>query len=177
MINIAYQHLLDTAKVLEEIDTAPIAKTIEILRKAKIDGNQVFLFGNGGSHSNASHFANDLLKVCGIKAICISDMIPTILAYMNDTEYKYMFEHPIIDLSRHGDVLIGFSCSGNSDNVYFPLMGRGEEYDTIVLTGDDGGKCAEFTNIVIKVHHPNIRIQESCHSAICHAIVEALQSE
>ncbi len=176
MINIAYQHLLDTAKVLEEIDTAPIVKTIEILRKAKIDSNQVFLFGNGGSHSNASHFANDLLKVCGIKAICISDMIPTILAYMNDSTKSSMFYMPLKKLvnNPNEDVVIAFSCSGNSENITSLLSANALN---ILFTGNDGGMAGKQARNVIKVPHPNIRIQESCHSAICHAIVEALLSD
>ena len=176
MINIAYQHLLDTAKTLEEVDTPPIVKTIEILKKAKKDGNQVFLFGNGGSHSNASHFANDLHKACGIKAICISDMIPTILAYANDNGQAFMFGLPMLELFEKEDVIIAFSCSGSSENITGALFG-GSGYKKILFTGDKHREGAHYVETLIKVPHPNIRIQESCHSAICHAIVEALLNE
>lgn len=172
--HVALQHLLDTAETLANIDQEPVEKTIEILRKAKKDGNQVFLFGNGGSHSNASHFANDLLKACGIKAICISDMIPTILAYMNDDGHDVMFANVLGHFFEENCVGIGFSCSGQSTNIIEPLLN---------LKGMPPAKNILFTGMrysdwvfdaVIKVPHPNIRIQESCHSAICHAIVEAL---
>jgi len=175
-MSIAFEHLMETSRVLVEIDQEPIAQTIEILRKAKKDGNQVFLFGNGGSHSNASHFANDLLKACGIKAICISDMIPTILAYNNDDGKDFMFQLPFSYLKNDGDIIFGISCSGESGNV--KEMFFNGRHEKILLTGESiTSNSAHLANVVIPVPHPNIRIQESCHSAICHAIVEALLSE
>ena len=155
-----------------------LLKVSRILREAKAKNYQVLTFGNGGSHSNASHFACDLFKACGIRAICISDMIPSVYAYMNDDGIENMFLNIIDNLGMlENFVLIGFSCSGNSRNVVkaLKLTAWGTQKN-ILFTGNDGGKAQESADVVIKVNHENIRIQESAHSIYCHAIVEELLS-
>lgn len=160
----------------------PVAKTVDILQNARENGNTVYAFGNGGSHSNASHFANDLLKACDIKTHCISDMVPTMMAYANDEEYRTIFVRVLRKIVNENDVLIAFSCSGQSDNIlaalaiFGGLRKFGVPVKTILFTGDDGGWAVKhkMADIAIKVPHPDIKVQESCHSAICHAIVHAL---
>lgn len=172
------KNIEDTSKALADMDFKPIYDVVEILRKTKENGNTVFTFGNGGSHCNASHFAQDLLKACGIKAICISDMLPSILAYANDDSPTAMFFEPLMKFKTMRDTVIGFSCSGQSRNV---VLGIAKLCDrdgaSILFTGNDGGRAKEKADIVIKVPNSNIRIQESCHSVICHAIIEALLDE
>jgi D-sedoheptulose 7-phosphate isomerase len=171
----------DTQEALAALDTEPIIETVEILRKAKENGNTVYTFGNGGSHSNASHFAQDLLYACKVRSICLSDMIPGILACMNDYGYETTFVHALRALMNEKDVVVAFSCSGHSKNVYYALSYMFKDFRNnprILFTGDDGGACKELLNLtLIKAPNPNIRIQESCHSVICHAIIEALLDE
>jgi D-sedoheptulose 7-phosphate isomerase len=175
------EHIQEVISVLEgamSVDGTldKLTEVVDILRNAKESGNTVYTFGNGGSHSTASHFACDLLKACGIRAICISDMVPSAYAYMNDDGIKVMFDEILSNLMESGDVMIAFSCSGNSENV------RGAVYNSpflhsILFTGDDGGIAAGRAQVVIKVYNDNIRIQESAHLAYCHAIVEELLDE
>lgn len=180
-----FNNISFTEETLANLAFEPIIEVVEILKKAKENGNTVFTFGNGGSHCNASHFAQDLLKACGIKAICISDMVPTILAYMNDESYTAMFWLTLRKLKTVHDVLIGFSCSGASNNVVFGLTKLCEgDGISVMFTGDKSSKLGfqqeaieKNVDVIITVPHPNIRIQESCHSVICHAIVEALLDE
>jgi len=179
-----FKNINDTREALEIYDVAPIKETFQILKKARENGNTVFTFGNGGSHCNASHFAQDLLKACGIKAICISDMTPTILAYMNDESYTAMFFEPLRKFKTTYSVVIGFSCSGASNNVILGLTKLCEGGISILFTGDKSTELGfqqeaikKNVDVIITVPNPNIRIQESCHSVICHAIIEALLDE
>lgn len=184
-------NVIDTRLALSNLDYESIIETVEILRKAREKEYAVFTFGNGGSHCNASHFAQDLLKSCGIRAICISDMIPTVLAYSNDESHSAMFFEPLRKFKTVHDVVIGFSCSGSSNNVIFGLTKLCEgDGISILFTGNNS---IDFTfqgelsfqqkaikknvDVIITVPNPNIRIQESCHSVICHAIIEALLDE
>lgn len=172
-------HLDETIEALQDVKFKELSQTIEVLKQARLFRRLVFTFGNGGSHSTASHFANDLLKVCGIRAICISDMIPTILAYNNDNSHVSMFALPANQLAKqlHEVHLIGFSCSGNSKNVIAALgypSGTTYRNERILFTGNQGGEAQNYADIVLRVSNPNIRIQESVHLALCHTIVEVL---
>lgn len=166
-----------TIEALSVLDFKPIHETVLILKKAREKAHTVFTFGNGGSHCNASHFAQDLLKTCGIKTICISDMNSSILAFMNDDGIEYMFDGVLNQLININDILIAFSCSGNSKNAYYPLVRTNDNFKRILFTGDHGGKAKDHADVIIKIPNSNICIQESCHSVICHAIIEALLDE
>ena len=170
------QYLVSLQKALLKVDTEPVAKAIEAIKEAGTKGGIVYTFGNGGSAATASHFANDLLKVGEIGTVCISDMNPTQLAYMNDDGKDVMWSHPLnklIDYTK--DVVLAISCSGNSENVV-ECVSLVHEYrnsnpcPVIALTGDEGGHLGSMADIVIRAPHPDIRIQEDIHLAICHII-------
>lgn len=172
------EHIQELISVLEgamSVDDTQdkLMEVVDILRDAKEKGNTVYTFGNGGSHSTASHFACDLLKACGMKAICVSDIIPSILAYMNDNGAHTMFDSILNNVLESGDILVAFSCSGNSENVVETLH-TSSYVTSILFTGDVGGEAIERADVAIRVYNDNIRIQESAHSAYCHAIVEEL---
>lgn len=167
-------HLYDFKDVINDaINGGNLYSVIDVLREAKDTAKTVYTFGNGGSHSTASHFACDLLKACGIKAICISDMIPSTYAYNNDEGAQFMFSEILDLLGDSEDVVIAFSCSGNSINIVEALS-QWPFGKNVLFTGETGGHAEESADIVIKVYNDNIRIQESAHLAYCHAIVEEL---
>jgi D-sedoheptulose 7-phosphate isomerase len=149
----------------------------QALIEAKKRESFVFLFGNGGSHALASHFANDLLKLCGIKAICVSDMTSTMLAYMNDISPDAMFSSILDVLANGNDVILAFSCSGNSKNVVNALKEATQGIKKILFTGNGGGEAEALADIVLKVSAQKIFTQETVHSAICHVITEELSTE
>ena len=162
---------------ISHVDFDEIGKTIKILREARQTRNNVFIVGNGGSASTASHFANDLLKMASIRAISIPDMTPTTLAYGNDEGWKWMFHDPISKLYNPRDVLVAISCSGNSENVV--ICTEFIQHPLIVFTGNnDKCKLAKVNaDAIIYVDSDDITIQESCHSIICHAIARILGNE
>jgi len=160
---------------ITKLDLASIEKAAEVLRKARTNNNNVWIVGNGGSASNASHLANDLTKMCGIKAFSVPDMTSTTLAYGNDNGWQYMFVDTISKLYRDGDVLFAISCSGNSPNVV--ACTEFIRHPLIVLTGNNK-KCKlaqKEPDAIIFTEHDDITVQESIHSIICHVLAVVLR--
>lgn len=172
------EHFSAVGETLGDLDNDAIFAATALLKRAQSYLDSVFMCGNGGSAATASHFANDLMKMAGINAICLNDMTPTMLAYMNDDGVGSMFAKPFATLKNPGDILVAISCSGNSENI-IKVVETALLFSTqiILLTGDEGGELAKIANVVIKVPHPDIKVQEDVHLAVCHAIVGALAEE
>ena len=160
------------------------ARDIAILLESARLGRKVFICGNGGSASTASHFACDLAKntmVVGaprLRVVGLTDNVPMMTAWANDTGYDNVFAAQLIPLIEPGDVLIGISCSGNSPNVLNAVVAaRQSGATTIAFTGDKGGQLIDFVDIFIRVSHPLIEIQEDVHLALGHCITVALRAE
>jgi len=131
-----------------------IKKISEILINARERRQKVFLMGNGGSGSTASHFACDFNKTSTIpnknrlRAISLVDNIPVILAYGNDVSYASIFVEQLKNLIEPNDIVIAISGSGNSKNVLNAISYAKEKGGIIIgLTGFEGGllksKCDE----------------------------------
>lgn len=128
-----------------------------IIRQAK-KGKVVYLIGNGGSATTASHFATDLVH-CGIighksiiRAISLADNVSLITALGNDKGYDQIFAQQLSSLARKGDVLISISASGNSQNLVeaFAVAKKRGMY-TVGLVGFDGGKIGKLADYVVQV--------------------------
>src|SRR5713226_3827083 len=110
-------------QMLRAISLAHLERVLRLLEEAYLNGRRIFIMGNGGSAATASHFALDLAKntiVPGaprLKAISLTDHVPLITAWSNDTAYEHIFEEQLANLIEPGDVVIGISASGNSPNV------------------------------------------------------------
>lgn len=177
------QYKQDVQAALDAVSGDKVQEAIELLRRAKFHSSNVWLVGNGGSAATASHFANDLLKMGGLHAIALPDILPTITAYGNDTGWGNMFSAPLLRLLLPQDVLIAISCSGNSPNVVeaVKLMRshRLPALRTMVLTGSNFD--CELTklqpDVIIHVPFHDIRVQEDVHLAVCHAIAGALAGD
>jgi len=155
------------------IDHDEIQKAINTLRDAKERGAQVFIFGNGGSAATSIHFANDIVKMCGIVAQSLTN-VSILTAVANDLNYGQGFAFPLRVLMSEGDVVIGISCSGKSENVLNALEYAQDHGVTISLTGDKKSRIMEVSDICIKAPHKDIRVQEDVHMMICHAIAGEL---
>jgi D-sedoheptulose 7-phosphate isomerase len=161
---------------IQQINANAIFEAANILSKVKKLAGRVFIAGNGGSAATASHFANDLRKICHIDATALSDSIPTLLAYGNDNGWEQMFADSM-DTPGAYDALIAISCSGASRNVIvaaqkvISVCGH-----VIVLTGliTSKNKLALLGCPTIEIKSKDIKIQEDLHLMVCHAIVEAL---
>ena len=128
------------------------------IKDARNNNNRIFVMGNGGSSSTASHFVSDLLKTSLIKeanrpkAISLTDNIPVLMAWANDTEFENVFSNQLENFLEKDDIVIGISGSGNSENVVKAIeFANKKEAKTICLLGRDGGKLAKIsqTNLII----------------------------
>ncbi len=139
--------------------------------------------GNGGSASTSSHFVSDLLKTCILKeskrfnAICLSDNVPVLTAWANDTSYDEVFSEQLKNYISFGDIVIAFSGSGTSKNIINALDFAKQMNSFIIgFTGSSGGKFPEFCDITIKVSSSDMLTIESIHVLLCHLIVDGIRS-
>ncbi len=175
------------AELRESVSSMPaqeVDKVISILLESAHRGRKVFVCGNGGSASTAAHIACDLAKntmIAGaprLRVVGLTDNVPMMTAWANDTGYDNVFSAQLIPLIEPGDVLIGISCSGNSANVLNAVAAaRQLGATTVGFTGNIGGQLIDFVDICIRVSHPLIEVQEDMHLALGHCITVALRHE
>jgi len=155
-----------------------------ILFIARGEGRTIFLCGNGGSASTASHFASDLSKgtIVGsnprFKVVALTDNIPTMLAWGNDSSYDDIFVEPLKNLMGPGDVVIGISGSGNSPNIIKALdYANHHQGITIGLSGYDGGKL--LMTAQHNIHVPSFYMQrvEDIHLILEHLLTSLIREE
>lgn len=146
-------------------------------------GGKVMSCGNGGSHCDAMHFAEELTgryreNRPGYPAIAISD-VSHLSCVSNDFGYEYVFSRFVESVGREGDVLLGISTSGNSGNIIRAIeAARAKGMKVITLTGKDGGKMAGSADIEIRVPHFGYadRIQE-IHIKVIHILIMLIEKE
>jgi D-sedoheptulose 7-phosphate isomerase len=144
-------------KVLDGIDPAAVARFIETLLGARQRGATVFFIGNGGSAATASHFANDLAIGSNdyeqpFRVVSLTDNMAVITAIGNDFGYEEVFVRQLRVLGKEGDVLVGISASGNSENVVraFEFAARAG-IRTVALTSFDGGRLLQIADEAVHV--------------------------
>ncbi|CDH19452.1 D-sedoheptulose 7-phosphate isomerase [Xenorhabdus bovienii str. kraussei Quebec] len=146
-------------------------------------GGKVLSCGNGGSHCDAMHFAEELTgryreNRPGYPGIAISD--PSHLSCVsNDFGYDYVFSRYLEAVGQNGDVLLGISTSGNSGNIIKAIeAARAKGMKVITLTGKDGGKMAGTADVEIRVPHFGYadRIQE-IHIKVIHILIQLIEKE
>jgi D-sedoheptulose 7-phosphate isomerase len=171
--------LQDTIRLLP---VGLIEEFVNILHDARLSGKQVFIMGNGGSASTASHFVCDLAKNTRkegwppFKAIGLTDNMAIFSAYANDEGYENVFSEQLDSLIRTGDVVIGISASGNSPNVVKAMkVARKHHAKTVGFTGFDGGELGKIVDLQIHIPNRNYGQIEDIHLMLEHMIVEALK--
>jgi D-sedoheptulose 7-phosphate isomerase len=174
------KYLDEVAKTLEHMEKDLPFKAEEIvsaLVKARDSGKRIYICGNGGSASTASHMASDLNKGSNrkdarrFKAVALTDNIPAMLAWANDSSYDDVFVEQLRNHLEKGDVVIGISGSGNSSNVLKALHYANDEGAlTIGLTGFDGGKMTQLAKIFYVVPSHTMQQIEDIHLVIEHML-------
>lgn len=161
-----------------------ISEISEILINARDNGNKIYIMGNGGSASTATHFTSDLLKTSltkntkRFKAFSLSDNIPVVLAWANDSSYDNVFVGQLESLLEQNDVIIGISGSGNSTNVIKAIEYANKiNAKTISLTGKSGGKMAKIAKINLTVPNNDMLTIESIHLLVCHLLTTLIRSK
>lgn len=155
---------------MEQVSEVEVAKAIELLKNA----GTVYLIGNGGSSSIASHFANDLNKIAHIPAICLSDNVPTFSAYANDMGYEHVFSEQVKNFMHPPDILVAISSSGNSPNILKAIrVAQRRKIKVIAFVGFRGGGFSADAKIFIPSQ--DYSIIEPIHDAIAHYITNMLK--
>jgi D-sedoheptulose 7-phosphate isomerase len=147
------------------------------------DGGKVLFFGNGGSAMDAGHLAAELAGRFyrdrpGLAGVSLADGTASLTAIANDYSYADVFSRQIPALGRRGDVAVGLTTSGNSENVVNALIAAREaRLLAVVLTGASGGKAAEVADICVRVPTDDTpRVQEAC-LHLGHTICEIVERE
>jgi D-sedoheptulose 7-phosphate isomerase len=176
-MNFAEQYRTSLFDALNKIDTSRVDQAIQWFEEARANARHIFVCGNGGSASTASHFACDIVKGASynrdqrFRILALTDSLPTITAYSNDVCYDCVFEEQLKNFAQAEDVVMCISGSGNSPNVV-----RAMEYansigcKTIALTGRDGGRLGPLAKLNIQVGEPHMGRIEDSHMVICHMI-------
>ncbi|MBC8164942.1 MAG: SIS domain-containing protein [Bryobacteraceae bacterium] len=173
----AEEYKAELLKAIDTIDTSKVEEAIGLLREARDAGKHIFVCGNGGSASTASHFACDMVKGASyqrssrFRIMALTDSLPTITAYSNDVGYDCAFAEQLKNFAQPGDVLMAISGSGNSPNVLNAVeFANSAGCKTIGLTGRDGGKLGPMTHLNIQVPIPHMGRIEDAHMIVCHMI-------
>ena len=161
-----------------------IKEIVEHLINTRNNGNTIFTMGNGGSGSTSSHFVSDLLKTAitndsnRFKAISLVDNVSVNLAWSNDVSYDCIFSEQLKNFLAGGDVVIGFSGSGNSKNVVNAFeYAKTKGSICIAISGMGGGKISKLADISLIVPSNDMLIIESMHILICHCIANAIREQ
>ncbi|MDB2408785.1 D-sedoheptulose 7-phosphate isomerase [Crocinitomicaceae bacterium] len=181
------KHFEEALEVLSAFNTdenlQKIAHAIKMVSESIQNGNKIISCGNGGSMCDAMHFAEELSGRFrndrkGLAAISISD--PShISCVANDFGYEYIFSRYVDAIGCKGDVLLGISTSGNSENVIKAVeSAKSKGIKTIVLTGKTGGKLAALADLEIRAPHSEYadRAQE-IHIKVIHALIDGVEKE
>ena len=164
--------------------TIQIQKIIEKLVFARDENKTIFTMGNGGSGSTASHFVSDLLKTAitknskRFKAISLVDNVPVNLAWSNDVSYDQIFSEQLTNFLNSGDVVIGFSGSGNSQNLVNAFeYAKTNDAITIAISGMGGGKISKLVDFSLVVPSDDMLLIESMHLLLCHCIIHVIRQQ
>src|SRR6266704_4590175 len=164
----------------DSIPLESVVALIEKLRAALKDDRQIFVFGNGGSAANASHFATDLGKGSSDKVgkpfrvLSLNDNMSWMLALGNDYAFEEVFERQLRNYGRPGDIALGISVSGNSPNCVKALeWAKANGLKTVALVGGKRGRMAEIAEQVLIINDAHYGRVEDAQMGICHMLCYA----
>jgi D-sedoheptulose 7-phosphate isomerase len=169
-------------QTIDQLPKEKIVRVIDLLYSARFSGRQVFIMGNGGSASTASHFVCDLSKNTRregwprYKVIGLSDNMAVLSAYANDEGYENVFCEPLANMLLPDDIVIAISASGNSRNVVKAIQyAKSQNAFTIGFTGFDGGILGTLVDINLHINSNIIEQVEDLHLVLEHMIVKSLK--
>lgn len=177
-------YLAQQKAALESIPVAQVAQLIRLFKKALQEDRQIFVFGNGGSGTNASHFVTDLGKSASdntfrrFRVSSLSDNISWITAIGNDYNYEDIFWRQLYNYARPGDLVLVMSVSGSSPNLVKAIEWcRETGVETVALVGGRRGVLADLADHVIVINSEHYGRVEDCQMHICHMICYAFIEE
>ena len=175
-------YLTELEQMLRDVSQAHVQDILSLLEETYRNGHRIFIMGNGGSAATASHFALDLAKntimqgAPRLKAISLTDHVPLITAWSNDTAYEHIFEEQLANMIEPGDLVIGISTSGNSPNVINALnLAKKSRAATVGLLGAEGGRIKNIVDSYVLAPGQNIEQEEDAHMILTHIITRHMR--
>ncbi len=172
------KYIEDEKKVLDMLDRNEINKALNLLDECLKNDSYIYVFGNGGSSATASHYVNDFNK--GISEYtekkfrfqCLNDNVPTVMAIANDIGFEEIFRFQLNGKITEKDVIIAISGSGNSKNVLKAVeYAKSVGCKIIGLTGFNGGKLKELSDISLHAPINSMQITEDIHMFFDHLMM------
>ena len=190
-MNRIQEYISHLQQVLNRLSVADIRSSIDLIMAAYHNDQRVFVVGNGGSASTASHIGCDLGKgtvtvpgggtVPGLKrfrVISLTDNVATMTAWANDTAYDDIFVEQLKNLVNPGDLLLGISVSGNSENVVRAMRyAKSTGCQLIAWTGTSGGKMADLADVSVRVGSDRYGPVEDVHLILNHILHTWISAE
>lgn len=177
-------YISDLQHTLNGLSCEHIECMVDILHQARLNYRQIFIMGNGGSASTATHFVCDLAKNTrrsgwpDFRVMGLADNMAIFSAYSNDEGYENGFSQQLASFVRPDDIVIGISASGNSANVLNAIqLARSVRAITIGFTGFDGGQLSSLVDLNLHVNSNCIEHVEDVHLALEHMICKALREK
>lgn len=169
---------------LDSIPVAEVGQLIKTFQSALEEDRQIFVFGNGGSAANASHFMTDLGKGASDKlgrrfrCLSLNDNVAWMTALGNDYSYDDVFVRQLMNYARPGDLAFTMSVSGNSPNLVKAFdWAKQSGLHTIALVGGKRGRLAGLAHQVIVIDSEHYGRVEDAHMGICHMICYAFMEK
>lgn len=181
-------YIANEMAALTRLDISALNNALNVIADAYAREADIYIFGNGGSAATASHYANDFNKGISEKTgkkfrmHCLCDNFATVMAIANDISYDEVFRFQLQGVLRKGDLVIGISGSGNSQNVLNAIeYAKNMGVSTIGITGYDGGKLRAMTDYHMDTMVDDMQVTEDIHMIFDHMMYrvlgEALQKE
>jgi D-sedoheptulose 7-phosphate isomerase len=165
---------------LDSIPVESVAKLIELHQQALKNDKQIFVFGNGGSASNCSHYATDLGKGSSdklnrrFKVVSLNDNISWITALGNDYSYEDVYLRQLMNYGQPGDLVMTLSVSGSSPNLVRAVeWANKHQLETIAIVGGKKGKLAALAKHVVVINDTHYGRAEDAQMGICHMLCYA----
>ena len=174
------RYLQQQKAALDSIPQEAVGRIVERFRAALAEDRQVFVFGNGGSAANASHFITDLGKGASDKlgrrfrCLSINDNVSWLTALGNDYAYEDVFVRQLENYARPGDLVMVMSVSGNSPNVVKAVeWAKKHGVFTVALVGGKRGRLADIADLPVVIDSHHYGRVEDAHMAVCHMVCYA----
>ena len=175
------EYFNQVSEVLTKISPSELDAVANAITECYVRNGMIYIFGNGGSSATASHVAGDYLKAITfgldkrLKIICLSDNTPCMMAIANDISYDDIFVEQLKSFIKSGDLVIGISGSGNSENVLKALrLAKDRKVETVALVGFSGGKAKSMVDICVHIPVNDMEMTEDLHLLCFHAIKQHL---
>ncbi len=177
------EYINKVLNTLHELDYVSISNVINLLIDTLESEGTIYIFGNGGSASTASHMQNDfnrgLSEVTNkkFKFSCLSDNVSTITAIANDYSYDEIYSRQLEGRLKKHDIVIAISCSGNSKSIIKAVeYAKGQGITVIGITGFDGGQLKNMSDYNLHADVNDMQISEDIHLVFNHLMMSVIKS-